>query len=206
MENNQAINVDIWSDFTSPYCFLAALRLEKLAANENLKPIWVAFLIRPHGGPAMSEEQRTTAETQRTGAAEAIRKEFGLELNPGPVDIDTYDAHLVMAYATRSGKGPALAMALMRAYWLEAKDIGDRGTIREVAATTGVDADESAYAWEDPKNVHHVERGMEIGVGHGIHSVPAHIFASKYLVAGAVDYSDLEETVAKLREETRKAG
>ncbi|HET7175931.1 MAG TPA: DsbA family protein [Gammaproteobacteria bacterium] len=206
MENDQPINVDIWSDFTSPYCFLTALRLEKLAASENLHRMWVAFLVRPHGAPAMSEEQRATAESQRTAASEAIRKEFGLELKPGPVDIDTYDAHLVMAYATRSGRGPVLLLALMRAYWLEAKDIGKRETIQEVAASAGVGADESAYAWQDPKNVHHVERGMEIGVGHGIHSVPTHIFGIKYLLTGAMDYSDLEATVAKLREETRKAG
>lgn len=208
MTNNssQPIKVDIWSDFVSPFCFIAALRLEKLAKHENLSPIWVALMVRPHGAPPMTDEKRAEAERERAEAAETLHSEFGLEMQPGPIGIDTYDAHLVMAYATRAGKGPALLLALMRAYWLEAKSIDDREVIKEVAAGAGLAAEETLYAWGDPNNGNHVNRGMEIGVGHGIHSVPAYIFANKYLVTGSVEYAGLEEVVNDIKEEFRKTG
>ncbi|HEV7165403.1 MAG TPA: DsbA family protein [Gammaproteobacteria bacterium] len=202
----QSIKVDIWSDFVSPFCFIASLRLEKLAQGDNLDPIWVAFMVRPHGAPPLPDDKRAEAERERAEAAEILRREFGLEMNPGPIGIDTYDAHLIMAHATRTGKGPVLLQALMRAYWLEARSIDDLAVIKEVAVSAGLEPDEVLYALEDPKNAHHVERGMEIGVGHGIHSVPSHIFASKYLVTGSADYAALQQTVNTLKEELRKAG
>lgn len=203
---SQPINVDIWSDFVSPFCFIAALRLEKLAKQENLAQIWVAFMVRPHDSPPLSEEKRALAERQREEAAATLRSEFDLEMNPGPIDIDTYDAHLVMAHATRTGRGPALAMALMRAYWLEGKSIADRDVIKAIAMDVGLEADEVGYAWADAKNVYHVEQGMVIGVGHGVHSVPTHIFASKYLLEGSATDAELEAVMKDLKEELRKTG
>jgi|SRR5579859_85731 len=203
----QPIPVDIWSDFVSPYCFLAALRLDKLAKQEHIAPIiWVALLVRPHGAPHITDEKRAEAERERAEAAGILRSEFRLEMNPGPIGIDTYDAHLLMAHATRAGKGPALLMELMRAYWLEAKSIDDREVIKEAAMAAGLDPKEVDYAWEDPNNTDHVNRGMEIGVGHGIRSVPSFIFASKYLMTGSAEYADLEDMTNKLKEESRKAG
>ena len=205
-ENTQTVDVDFYSDFVSPYCLLAALRLEKLARQEALTPIWVAFLVRPQGSGPLSGEKLAEAEAQREAAAATLKQEFGLKVNPGPIGLDPYDAHLLMAHAGREGKSLALGMALMRAYWLEGKAIDDRQVIEQVAVAAGFTAEEVRQAWDDERNSYFVRRGMEIGVSHGIQSVPTYIVGRAYLVQGATDYAHLEETVRTVKEERRKAG
>jgi len=205
-EDTQTVDMDFYSDFVSPYCFLAALRLEKLAQQQGLAPIWVAFLVRPQGSGPLSGEKLAEAEAQREAAAATLKQEFGLKLKPGPIGLDPYDAHLLMAHASREGRSLVLGMALMRAYWLEGKAIDDRRVIEEVAVAAGFTAEEIGQAWDDERNAYFVRRGMEIGVSHGIESVPAHIVGRAYLVQGATDYAHLEETVQNVKEERRKAG
>ncbi|HEV2321903.1 MAG TPA: DsbA family protein [Gammaproteobacteria bacterium] len=205
-EDTQTVDVDFYSDFASPYCFLAALRLEKLARQKALATIWVAFLVRPQGSGPLTGEKLAEAEAQREAATATLKQEFGLKLNPGPIGLDPYDAHLAMAHASREGKSLALGMALMRAYWLEGKAIDDRQVIEQVAVAAGVTAEEMRRAWDDERNAYFVRRGMEIGVGHGIQSVPTYIVGRAYLVQGAADYAHLEETVRTVKEERRKAG
>jgi predicted DsbA family dithiol-disulfide isomerase len=43
------VQVDVWSDFVCPWCFLASTSLDKLETEEKIKLTWHSYELRPKG-------------------------------------------------------------------------------------------------------------------------------------------------------------
>ncbi|HJT96856.1 MAG TPA: DsbA family protein, partial [Rhodanobacteraceae bacterium] len=112
------IRIDVWSDFVCPFCFIGSLRLDQLAEKRPIDVIWHAFMLRPPGAPAMTDEKRAMIAAYEPKVRAQIREEFGLDIERGPVGAQTFAAHHAMKQAVREGRGAAFHDAVLRAYWL----------------------------------------------------------------------------------------
>lgn len=179
-----ALRVDIWSDFVCPFCFIGALRLEQLAAQRPLDLHWHAFQLRPAGAPPMdAAKRRMIAEhTPKLGAQ--MREEFGLDINRGPLDIDTRNAHRLFAAADVAGKGAGMHDALFRAYWLHGEDISDPSVLAAIAAQCDFDGI-AAISGSDQASERSVAADVTQAAQYGFQGVPAIVFGQKYYVSGA---------------------
>ena len=94
-----------------------------------------AYLEEKFGGKA-----RVDAVHERL--REAARA-AGVEMNPDkPSRIpNTLDAHRLIHWAGIEGVQQAVVDALMRAYWVEGRDIGDLDTLADIAFESGMDRD-----------------------------------------------------------------
>src|SRR5690606_6956716 len=99
------------------------------------------------------------------------------------------------------GHGPAYHAAMMRAYWQDAKDIGQRDVIADVAVESGMDREAFLRALEEPRYEEAVLADIELARAYGLNGVPALVFENKYLVSGAQPYPVLVQVVEKIREE-----
>lgn len=135
---------ELYLDLTSPWAYLAHLRLDRRGADGAPATSLQWCVVQPdHGRPVAGlrgpgpELDRVRAELE---AVRALAQE-GEEL---PHDIPSVLPHprtVAAAYAegVDLGRGPAVRAALLHAYWVEGLDIGNPEVLRRVLPPVLVD-------------------------------------------------------------------
>lgn len=177
--------------------------MEQLEKNYDVALQWHSFELRPAGAPPMPSEYRARIIAGRPMLQKRAREQYGLEMNPGPLDTHSRPALVLEKYAETQGKGAAFHVAAMRAYWQQGKDIGDTAVLQEVAEEAGLNTKgfEQILASEDFNA--QVDADEEMAQEYGLTAVPALIFANHYLVSGAQPYQMLKQVVERIIEEEK---
>lgn len=199
------VRIDVWSDYNCPWCFLASASLEKLEASHDVEIEWHSYELRPKGSPPMPEEYRARIEANKPRLYEMAREQYGLELNQGPFGIDSRPALTGAKYAESMGVGKAYHRAVMRAFWLEARDLGNVEVLAEIAASVGLERDAFLAALSDPQYDELVQLDIDQAQQFGLSSVPAMVFDNRYLISGAQPYPVLVQATEHVQAELAKS-
>ena len=196
--------VEIASDVVCPWCYIGKRRLEKALAlldgEFDVQIRWLPFQLNPgmpkNGMPRAQYREAKFGSLERSraldarviaeGRSEGIDFAFErIERTP-----NTSAAHQLIALAKDQN---AVVDALFRAYFEEAKDIGDPAVLAQIAAKCGV------KGWpEEAREVTALEQDVrELGIS----AVPTFIFERKLGVSGAYP---AESLAAAMREATTK--
>lgn len=195
------VHIDVWTDFVCPFCFLIVSTLGKLQEDYDVGIRWRAFLLRPPGTPPISSERRGMIEAEHKHVQQLARTQYGLELHPGPIGINTLSAHIAVKYAEAYAKGDSFHFAVMKSYWQEARPINDKEVLKIIAAQIGLNGEGLATAWKDSTFAAAVGADIKLAATYGIHSVPTLLFDEKYLVTGAQPYQVLKRVMDKIQKE-----
>jgi predicted DsbA family dithiol-disulfide isomerase len=186
-----SLTIDVVSDVICPWCYIGKRRLEKALAilGESPEVRWLPFQLNPQMPPAgvPRSEYRTAkfgsaeraksldARVAAEGAGEGINFAFDrIQRTP-----NTAAAHRLIALAQKQGAGAQVVDALFRAYFEEARDIGDAGVLAELAERSGV------RGWPQAGDAAEVASLEEEMRGHGISAVPTFVFNRRLGVSGA---------------------
>ena len=197
------LQVEVASDVVCPWCYIGKRRLEKallLVPELEFEVRWLPFQLNPDmpkegmARAAYREAKFGSLERSRAldarviaeGRSEGIEFAFDrIERTP-----NTTEAHKLILLAEDQN---AVVDALFRAYFEEAKDIGDAAVLADIAARCGV------KGW--PGKARDVS-GLEEEVRElGISAVPTFIFERKLGVSGA---HPAESLAAAMREAAAK--
>jgi 2-hydroxychromene-2-carboxylate isomerase len=155
----EALLIEIASDVVCPWCSSASgsEALQSLAGEVDARIEWLPFQLNPDmpaGGMARAEYRRAKfgsvekgraldARVAQEGAGEGIAFAFDrMQRTP-----NTVQAHRLIDLAQKQGKGDAVVDALFRAYFEEARDIGDAAVLKEIAAAAGVSTAAKRESW-----------------------------------------------------------
>jgi len=185
--------IEVASDVVCPWCYIGKRRLEKALAlvggEVEVTVSWLPFQLNP----AMPRQGMRRADYRRAkfgslergraldarvaseGAGEGIRFAFDrMQRTP-----NTFLAHQLIDLAQAQGHGVAVADALFRAYFEEARDIGEPAVLAAIATECAV------AHWPEAADAQRVA-ALEEGVRElGISAVPTFIFGRKSGVSGA---------------------
>ena len=75
----------------------------------------------------------------------------------------------------------ALHESLFTAFFVDGRNIGDRGVLRELAAGIGMDSDRIETAWQNEKYRQHILSNYDAARRHEIQAVPSFIFGERKL-------------------------
>ena len=185
--------IEVASDVICPWCYIGKRRLEKALAllDGEVQPEirWLPFQLNPEmpkqgisrgdyrkakfGSIERSRglDARVAAEGEGEGIAFAFER---MERTP-----NTSAAHQLIDLAQKQGRGTPVVDALFKAYFEQARDIGDAAVLAEIASGAGVtgwpqqaDGKQVAALEEDVRNL-------------GISAVPTFILNRKLGVSGA---------------------
>ncbi|HZQ73243.1 MAG TPA: DsbA family oxidoreductase [Burkholderiales bacterium] len=198
------LTIEVVSDVICPWCYIGKRRLEKalpLLGEVEVKIRWLPFQLNPdmpEAGVARAEYRKAKfgslekaksldARVAAEGAGEGIAFAFErMARTP-----NTVRAHQLIEAAQKQGKGNAVVDALFRAYFEEARDVGDAGVLQDIAERCGVrDWPQAA----DPRSVASLEESMR---GLGISAVPTFIFDRKTGVSGAYPPESLAQVMRR---------
>lgn len=162
---------------------------------------WRSFELRPKGAPPIPPEYRARIEASRPQLVTIARERYNRTLNPGPFGIDSRPALIGAKYAEAMGLGPLYHDTVMRAYWQQAQDIGDRSVLADLAKQVGLPRAAYLAALDDPAFDAQVTADVELARAYGLNGVPALVFADRYLVSGAQPADELRRVVDQVAAE-----
>jgi len=209
------IRLDIFSDPVCPWCYVGKANLDRALADHPGHPFaiqWHPFQLNPDLPPE-GVAKRAYLEAKFGGKArvDAIQERLrevaraaGLEMDPDRPDRmpNTLDAHRLIHWAGIEGVQPAVVDALMRAYWVGGRDIGDHATLADIAASAGMDRDATLRLLASGADADDILARDTDARAKGVNSVPTFLVAQQYVVNGAQPVEVWGKVIAEL---TRQA-
>lgn len=171
--------IEFWYEFASPYSYLAAARIERLAAGRAIRLEWRPFLLgpifkqrgrdpSPFQNPSPAQRRYRWRDVQRLCAAEGL----ALRL-PSTYPRNGLLAARATLIALDEGWGPELTRAIYRANFAEDRNIADPAVIGAVIAGLGRDAASVLARAAAPANKARLVARGEAAIARGIFGAPS---------------------------------
>lgn len=195
------VRIEIWSDVVCPWCYIGKRRLEKALATfpHEVEIIWRSYQLDP-GSPKNAVD--TVADylgKKYGGGAEAGRAmvdrveavaagEGMIWRHSQSLRVNTMDAHRLLHAALADG-GPKvqgdLKEALLKAYFVDARNVADHDVLREIAVGVGLDATRVDEVLASVVYTDEVWNDQQTAASLGATGVPFYVIDRKYGIAGA---------------------
>lgn len=170
--------IDFWFDLSSPYSYIAAQWIDRLAEAHGRRVRWHAMLL----GVTFQAAQL------RSPVSHPLKREYALRdfarsarfegvpyRQPEPFPIPTQNAARVFWWL-HDGPGPEAAVgwarACFRAFFTDNVPLNDPAALRTLAAAHGLPADEAERAWNDPHWKQRLKEVNEAAVAAGVFGAP----------------------------------
>ena len=194
----QPIKLDIMSDPICPWCFIGKAHLDKALSAHPNHPFsieWHPFQLNPDM-PANGMGRREYLEGKFGGKEAAVRayapvvesaKTAGIAIDFEGMKRtpNTINAHRLIHWAGIEGRQTAAVSALFKAYFTDARDIGDADVLIDIAKSVEMDANVVKRLLDSDEDLKLIQDRDKHSRKMGINSVPTFIIANQHAVPGA---------------------
>jgi 2-hydroxychromene-2-carboxylate isomerase len=175
---NDKAAIDFWFDFSSPYGYLMAEKIDAVAAKHGRKVKWHPMLLgvifqatgsRPPADGVSSKGNYMVHDFARSA------RYMGVPYNP-PSRFPLPTQNAARTFYWLHGQDCALArrfaLAIYRAYFVDDLDISSPETVLEIAAKMGVDRNSLEAALQSPEIKARLKEACEDAVKAGVFGSP----------------------------------
>ena len=202
------MNINIFSDFACPWCYIGEKRLEdaidKLGLAGDINIYYHAFELDP---TASTENKLTSAERiaakynlplerakKKVEQIDNAGKELGIDFNyKGAIPTNTFDAHRLMKLAEQDYDNETVQKVnkgLFDAYFTRNLLISDPKVLTEIGVNAGMDETDISNMLKSDQFKAEVRNDENQARNLGITGVPYIIIDSKIAIPGAVSTED----------------
>ncbi|MBA98732.1 MAG: DsbA family oxidoreductase [Sulfitobacter sp.] len=206
------IKLDIMSDPICPWCYIGKAHLDRALESEPDHPFvieWHPFQLNPDM-PEAGMDRRAYLEGKFGGKEAAVRayapvvehaEKAGLKINFEAMQRtpNTLNAHRLIHWAGIEGRQTAAVSALFKAYFVDARDIGDAEVLCDIADVIEMDASLVSRLLDTDADVQDIRDRDAHSRKMGITSVPTFIVAGRHAVPGAQPPDLWKKVLADLR-------
>jgi predicted DsbA family dithiol-disulfide isomerase len=182
-----AINIRIFSDFTCPFCFIGAGIIKELKHEFDMEEEWVSYELHPE----TPEKGILLADRFPDYDLDALFEElrikgarYGCEFGDVTLLSNSRLALEAGEFARDRGKHSVFHTAVFRAYFSEARDIGEIAVLLDIAARVGLDTDELLKALSERHYEERLKAGHEEGKLYNVSVLPTFVFEKKERIVG----------------------
>lgn len=210
------MKIEIWSDYTCPFCYIGKRNLEAALANfsgkDQVDVEFKSYQLDPqaekYNGQDFYESMGAKfggvdrAKEMTSGIANQA-KAVGLEFNFDTMKpTNTFDAHRLNKFAQQHGKDKEVAEKLLRANFTDSEDVGNLETLSDIAEEAGLDKDETLTTLQDETAFRNeVNTDIQEAQNFGITGVPFFLINRKYAINGAQPVETFTQALEKVFEE-----
>ncbi|KZY53299.1 MULTISPECIES: DsbA family oxidoreductase [Sulfitobacter] len=194
----EAIKLDIMSDPICPWCYIGKAHLDRALQDHPDHPFaieWHPFQLNPEM-PREGMDRRSYLERKFGGKEGAVRayapvvehaEKAGLKINFEAMQRtpNTLDAHRLIHWAGIEGRQTAAVSALFKAYFVDARDIGDAEVLADIADSIEMDAAVVTRLLKSDVDAQDIRDRDAHSRKMGVNSVPTFIVANTHAVPGA---------------------
>lgn len=168
----QPVDVKLFFNFRSPYCYLASKTLWPIVDDFNTNLIW-----RPVSGwdlRSSPDRAKSKMPLARQDIARFARR-LGIPLTPPPVTTDPTLAGAGSLLAEDKGLLRPYIIEVMRKEWAEGQDIGNPDILLEVGENIGLDRTELSAAFNNVNNIDKLHCNAAEAAQIGVIGVPTFV-------------------------------
>ena len=214
MENK--LKVQIWSDIMCPFCYIGKRRIEEalsLFEHKNAVEIeWKSYQLDP-SFVASPDDNMVSHLADKYGKgidwAQGMldnmtqnAKTAGLDFHfEKAVLANSFDAHRLLHLAKKHSLSDELEELLFKAYLTEGKNINDKGTLKELGISVGLNPESIDEVLSSDAFSDDVKKDISTAQEIGVQGVPFFVFDNKYAVSGAQPATAFLETLEKVWQE-----
>ena len=208
----EPLTIEVVSDVVCPWCYIGKRRLEAalelyararpdapapkvsfhpFQLNPDLPPEGMAradYVARKWGGRSSAD---VYARVSGVGRTVGIDFAFDRILR----QPNTKAAHALISLAAELGVQPEVKEAMMRAYFIDGRDLTDIDTLVAVAEGAGLDPQRARAHLADPDALRAIDDADLQARRMGVEGVPFFIFNRRYAVSGAQEAQALVEAM-----------
>ena len=196
-----ATNIRIFSDFTCPFCYLGTGIIEKLKGEYDIHEEWIGYELHPE----VPEEGVLLAEKFPDYDLDALFEELRSKGAPygygfGDVTLlsNTRKALETSELARDHGKHDAFHAAVFRAYFTEARDIGQIPVILDIGREIGLDTDELLRALSEHRYEDRLKKGRGEGESNNVSVLPTFVFSNGERIVGLRSIETFRRVITSL--------
>jgi 2-hydroxychromene-2-carboxylate isomerase len=173
-------SIEFWYEFASPYSYMAAERIGRMAAEAGVKVQWCPFVIGPilklrPGQASATQDAPPAQKAYRRRDVERLCLQYGIALNwPTAYPRNGLLAARV-ALAADPGRRERFSRAVYRANFVEDREISDQAVIRSILREIGQNEDGAIAAALTPANKALLVERVEQATARGIFGAPSFI-------------------------------
>ncbi|WP_017380664.1 DsbA family oxidoreductase [Paenisporosarcina sp. TG-14] len=210
------MKIEVWSDYVCPFCYIGKRRLEEAieltGLAQNIDVQFKAYQLDP-STPTISEQStyerlaekyKTTVEAakQMTTSVNQQAQTVGLKFDfDNAKAANTFDAHRLAKWAEAQGKPAEASERLLKAYFIEAQEIGRHEVLLNLIEEIGLDRTQAAEVLSSNAFEKEVKQEIEEGMSLGVQGVPFFVINRKYAISGAQPAEAFAEALRKVAEE-----
>jgi len=192
------MKIDIIVDTICPWCYVGKKRFERalsIRPQLDLQIGWRAFQLNPRM-PAEGMDRRDYV-SEKFGGMDRARAvhgslaqagaEEGIDFNFSNIERtpNTIHSHRLVRHAAEHGLQTPIISAVFDAYFLDGKDIGEPDILADVAASAGLDREQTLAFLQSGLDTETIVAEDELARRLGVNGVPCFIVNRKYAVSGA---------------------
>ncbi|MGP4042019.1 DsbA family oxidoreductase [Gracilibacillus sp. D59] len=211
------MQIEIWSDFVCPFCYIGKTRLEqaleRFPQKLDVSIQYKSFELDPNAAKYsgkniheslaakynMTIDQAKQANQQIGEQAKALGLDFVFDtMKPG----NTFDAHRLSKYAANLNREAEYVDTMLYHYFTLSKDLSDKETLQSITDELGFDQQEVKRILDDNTIHSELVRQDEAEAQKlGVTGVPFFVFNKKYAVSGAQPIETFMQALEKVAEE-----
>lgn len=168
-----AVQVEIFSDFTCPFCYVTEAALRRAAAEAGAEVRHRAFELFPAPAPLPLDAAMEWEEALAPLAAAA-----GVVLRRPGYQSRTRKAHEAARFARERGVEAEMRAAVFAAYFADGRDVGRIDVLVELGEALGLDRTELKVVLDIDRHTGAVLADEALAARSGIRSVPVTVVGS----------------------------
>ena len=210
--NTPQMPIDIWSDFTCPFCYIGKVNIEKaihqMYEKEHISVNWHSFQLNPQAKPLEREDlfqfylrtegRSLEANIQEQQNAISLAKGTGINFKfEIAKPANTLLAHRLLQLSKKYQKADEVGSLLYAAHFSLGKNIQDSKIIIEIGTQAQLPVEALENLVHTKAFEVQVEQDRQQGIKLGVQSVPCYVFDNKYGIIGAQSVDTFSEQLEK---------
>lgn len=205
------MRIEIWSDIVCPWCYVGKRRLEEALAafphSDEVEIVWRSYQLDPTA-PKIATENIAEALARKYGGGlenahqmmaqvQQVAAELGLDYSryADAKRVNTIDAHRLL-HAAGEKRGE-LKEALLRAYFVEIRNVADHGELTAIATGIGLDEADVRRVLASEEHLAAVGADIEAAQDLGAGGVPFFVVDGRYGIGGAQPVEVFAQTLER---------
>lgn len=173
---NRPIDVTLYFNFRSPYCYLASKTLWPVVDDYDVNLIW-----KPVGGwnlRSSPDRAKKKVPLARQDVARFARR-LQIPLNPPPMETETTLAAKLSLLAEEKGVLREYIISVMDKEWAEGQNIGEQEILFSAGERAGLNRDDMQTALDNPDYMTRLEANVEEADEKGVIGVPTFLIGDQ---------------------------
>lgn len=211
------MKIEVWSDFVCPFCYIGKRRLEEAIAQtgvaNQVEVEFKSFQLDPNTPKesnktmyeVLAEKYGSTVDAAKTMTEQVVEqaKTVGLDYNfDGMKPANTADAHRLVKWAGYQGKAAEANELLLKAYFIDGKEIGNNEVLLDLMESIGLARKEAEKVLISDMYLNEVQADIEKAGKIGVRGVPFFVLNDKYAISGAQPTETFVGAINKIAEES----